>query len=334
MPRTEARIFTSIWRDEAFTALPASAQRLYMFLISQDDLAYCGVIPLRQPRWAKKAAGLTVAEIEHDLKTLEGTAYPSGNPDQQIARTPFVVIDRDSGELLIRSLIRRDGIWKQPNLLKQARDSAEQIESPQIRAALLSELRRLPLDETASELVTRVVAEFIQDLEQSCPNPSAYPSPNPSEEGHDNPSDEPSDDPSQGIGEGYGLSEGVSPNPHSPVPLLPGTRSAPPPASPRERRNGTRLPDDFEVTPDMVAWFREHCPHVDGARETERFRDHWRGKVGRDGRKLDWVATWRNWMRTAEDRAMPRQRNSSRQQESGGQFDRAMERARAREAAT
>jgi hypothetical protein len=58
----------------------------------------------------------------------------------------------------------------------------------------------------------------------------------------------------------------------------------------------------------MVAWFRAECPNVDGKRETERFCDHWWSKPGKDGRKLDWVRTWKNWMRTAEDRAKPRVR--------------------------
>ena len=74
MARTEARIFTSIWRDEHFLALPRSAQGLYMFLLSQDDLTYCGVMPLRERRWAPKAAGLTIADLEQDLKALEAAA--------------------------------------------------------------------------------------------------------------------------------------------------------------------------------------------------------------------------------------------------------------------
>jgi hypothetical protein len=78
----------------------------------------------------------------------------------------------------------------------------------------------------------------------------------------------------------------------------------------RDRKLGTRLPDDFTVTPEMVEWFREHCPHVDGKFQTEKFIDHWRGKAGKDGRKLDWVATWRNWMRTAEERSGPRTRGA------------------------
>ncbi len=58
----------------------------------------------------------------------------------------------------------------------------------------------------------------------------------------------------------------------------------------------------------MVAWFRQHCPHVDGKGETEAFIDYWHGKPGREGCKLDWPGTWRNWMRTAEKQAGPRVR--------------------------
>lgn len=301
MPRSEARIFTSIWRDEDFIALPPGPQRLYMFLVSQHDVSYCGVMPLLPQRWAAKAAGLTIADIERDLKALEGTAYPSPNPDSAHAKTPFAIVDRDTGELFIRSLLRRDGIWKQPNLLKQARDSADQVESRHILGALLGELHRLPLEETTSELVARVVGEFIQDLEKGGPYPSAYPSPNPSDEASGDPSDESSADPAQGIGGSYGSSGG-----DSPIPLIPVTPVPTSLPSQRDRKLGTRLPDDFMPSPEMVEWFRENCPRVDGRTEHAKFCDYWLAKPGKDGRKLDWVATWRNWMRNAEERYTPR----------------------------
>lgn len=300
MPRSEARVFTSIWKDVDFLALPPGAQRLYLFLLSQEELTYCGTMPLRVPRWVRKSAGLTVADVERDLKALEGCGNPSANPDPASLRQPFVITDEDTGEVLVRSLLRRDNAWKQPNLLKQARESADQIESPRIRGALLAELRRLPLDETPSDLVRTLVADFIEDLVQGEPYPSAYP--------HNDPSGNPADNPSgkdyahaRGLGGGNGSSEG-----DPPIPLIPDPPSLPRP----DRKLGTRLPDDFAVTAEMVAWFREHCPHVDGKRETEKFCDYWRAKPGKDGRKLDWVGTWRNWMRTAEERYGPRVRGS------------------------
>jgi hypothetical protein len=33
--------------------------------------------------------------------------------------------------------------------------------------------------------------------------------------------------------------------------------------------------------------------------EAEKFRDHWHAMAGADGRKADWSAVWRNWIRRA-----------------------------------
>lgn len=52
----------------------------------------------------------------------------------------------------------------------------------------------------------------------------------------------------------------------------------------------------------MVAWARANVPNVDGRRETEKFRNYWRAKAGREAVKLDWIATWKNWMLTAAER--------------------------------
>ena len=49
-------------------------------------------MPLVPQRWASKASGLTIADIERDVKALEGTAYPSANPDPVQAKTPFVMV--------------------------------------------------------------------------------------------------------------------------------------------------------------------------------------------------------------------------------------------------
>ena len=295
MARSEARIFNSIWRDRDFLALPPGAQRLYFFLLSQDDLEYCGVMPLRVPRWAPKAGGLTIHDVEQELKAL------ACSPPM------FVLPDHDTGELMIRSLMRRDGIWKQPNLLKLARVSAASVESVVILMAMLRELRRLPLDETPSAQVKTLVAEFIQDLEQATAYPTAYPSPdptaNPADEGPPDPGQDPTaKDYARAQGLGGTLIPTVSPDPLSPGP---GPQE---PLSARDRKLGTRLPDDFAVTPDMVTWARKNAPHVDGRRETEQFCDYWQAKPGKDGRKIDWIAAWRYWMRNSENRQGPRDR--------------------------
>lgn len=74
-------------------------------------------------------------------------------------------------------------------------------------------------------------------------------------------------------------------------------------ATARPAKRGQRIPDDFTVTPDMVAWAREKTPHVNGRVETEKFINFWQAKAGAGATKLDWVRTWRNWMLTAAERA-------------------------------
>lgn len=218
--RKEARVFASIWKDKAFRALPRSAQGMYLYLLSQPDLSFCGVIALREPRWARAAVGLTVDDVRADLKRLaepfaEGFAEGSGEGVSGRVHQPFVVVDDETGELFVRTLIRNDEIWKQPNLLKAAREAATQVESPAILAALLEELRRVPVEQSESNLVRVVLKEFIADLEAEVGNGSHNPPP----KGSRNPSGNPSASPSQGKGERNGSNHR---EPHTPATPGPG----------------------------------------------------------------------------------------------------------------
>jgi len=81
-------------------------------------------------------------------------------------------------------------------------------------------------------------------------------------------------------------------------------RIAPPSASPRLAR-GTRLPADWHLPDDWADWAIEQRPdwtpsHV--RHIADCFRDYWSAKAGRDACKLDWLATWRNWVRREADR--------------------------------
>lgn len=72
-------------------------------------------------------------------------------------------------------------------------------------------------------------------------------------------------------------------------------------AKPAASKRGTRIPDDFAATPEMVAWVRDRCPLVDGRHETEKFVLYWQAKAS-GAVKLDWVKTWKTWMLNAADR--------------------------------
>ncbi|WP_424807696.1 hypothetical protein [Rhodococcus sp. 27YEA15] len=46
-------------------------------------------------------------------------------------------------------------------------------------------------------------------------------------------------------------------------------------------------------------------PDIDLAAELRIFRDYWIAQPGAKGVKLDWDATWRNWVRRARPTARP-----------------------------
>jgi hypothetical protein len=60
---------------------------------------------------------------------------------------------------------------------------------------------------------------------------------------------------------------------------------------------GTRLPTDWRPSPTDIEFARAKGMHP--ARigtEGERFRNYWTAKCGAAATKLDWPATWRNWI--------------------------------------
>lgn len=136
MARTHGRIMATIWNDGEFIAMQGSAQRMFMFLLSQPDLSHAGLLPMRVNRWAKKAADLTPDIVQDELAYLV---------DQK-----FVVVDGDTEEVLIRTMVRNDGVYKQPKVMIRLREDARQIESPLLRWAFRQELERLPLDELST----------------------------------------------------------------------------------------------------------------------------------------------------------------------------------------
>jgi len=60
--------------------------------------------------------------------------------------------------------------------------------------------------------------------------------------------------------------------------------------------NGCRIPADFP-NDDALLWGTHAFPSVNQSEEAAKFRDHWLAKAGKDARKADWMATWRNWIR-------------------------------------
>ena len=61
---------------------------------------------------------------------------------------------------------------------------------------------------------------------------------------------------------------------------------------------GSRLPKDWELPTEWKDWAQGDRADLDCQTTADTFRDYWVSKPGKDGVKLDWQATWRNWVRS------------------------------------
>lgn len=68
-----------------------------------------------------------------------------------------------------------------------------------------------------------------------------------------------------------------------------------------------RLPDDWQPKENDILLMKEHFPSIDLKLETHAFRDYWRSVPGARGKKADWDATWRNWIRNGYKRNKPKE---------------------------
>ena len=78
-------------------------------------------------------------------------------------------------------------------------------------------------------------------------------------------------------------------NKHKPITIV----EAKKPKQPR----GARLPADWVPSEDLIAFCKTDRPDLNPAAVADRFRDFWIAQPGTKGVKLDWDATWRNWVR-------------------------------------
>ena len=76
----------------------------------------------------------------------------------------------------------------------------------------------------------------------------------------------------------------------------------------RVQARGSRLPEDFR--PD-IDYAKQQIPDVDAIAEAQKFADYWRAKAGASGVKLDWQATWRNWIRNCRESGRYARRTAS-----------------------
>ena len=68
-----------------------------------------------------------------------------------------------------------------------------------------------------------------------------------------------------------------------------------------QKNRGSRLSKDWALPKAWGEWaISEGWADTHIRSEADKFRDYWVGKAGRDGTKMDWEATFRNWMRNSK----------------------------------
>ena len=63
-------------------------------------------------------------------------------------------------------------------------------------------------------------------------------------------------------------------------------------------QRGSRLPADWICENSWADWARKERPDLNITKVAESFYDYWISKPGAGGVKLNWEATWRNWVRS------------------------------------
>ncbi len=154
------KLLSRIWADPHFIALSARSQQVYCLLLSYSTRNAAGVLPLTLKRWAKCTADATIDLLTDALIDL--------------AANDFIVIDWDTEEVLIRTFIRNDEVYRQPNLMKSARKFALQTESVALRWTLHDELKRLPEHANEND-TTEVINKLVEGLSRPVAEPIAEP---------------------------------------------------------------------------------------------------------------------------------------------------------------
>ena len=83
-----------------------------------------------------------------------------------------------------------------------------------------------------------------------------------------------------------------------------------PARKPKGDARATRLPIDWQLPMSWGKWALDEFPQLNAEfirHEAGKFRDYWCSKP-KDATKLDWEATWRNWIRKAAGDASRPQR--------------------------
>lgn len=137
MVRKHSLTYSTIWDDLDWRKLDQAAQHTYWMLSSNKDISYCGMLDFVPARYLDCVAGLTEAKFKASVRLLEKRRY--------------IVVDRKTQELLVRSFIRHDKILARRNIGNACARALGKVHSQPIREVVLHELARLYFEDSTRE---------------------------------------------------------------------------------------------------------------------------------------------------------------------------------------
>lgn len=177
------KIYKSVWNDPDFRSLSMEAQNLYWMLSSSEQTSFAGVLPLAPGRFIDLAANLTEKKFTSALRELE--------------RKKYVLVDKKSLEIMVRTFIKWDESLRNKNLSVAVGRAIEMIFSRKLRANLAEELARHMADSPELigwEVLAETVPAFFDTLTETYVDAI---SPGNSTKNGEDPSEAPSQHPSE-----------------------------------------------------------------------------------------------------------------------------------------
>ena len=224
-----AQVRRDIWSDEDFRELPQASQWLYLHVITSPTISYCGVADWRPARIAALTADMTARDIDLAAVELECNHY--------------LIIDRDTEEVLVRSWVKHDGLMGKWNMAAALARTYGEVASKVLRGVIVHELRRLKKAnpdmrgwerDDVVKLLAKPSITPAEALEVVAPNEAIVGPQSPKERGNESPSESPKDRGSDRVAESPSERGSPTPSP-SPSPYSPSIKSPTKGTSPGSR---------------------------------------------------------------------------------------------------
>lgn len=279
MAREYGKVPLNVWGNEEWLDLSGPEKLLYVVLLCHQTLTYAGVADWRPKRLARLVdATWTAADVEAVGDSLQ--------------RRHMIVIDREVEEVLIRTFIKWDGVLKQPRLAVSMVSAFAGITSRRLKQVVAFEVQKLRSEQPELSCWGDQRMQVVLDhtgLDVKVASPEIGPS-------------LPVVSATFGANDDRSL---VSPTSTATTTTTSSKEDIPSAnaESPQEKTSrGTRITEDWRPLEADFAAMQEQCPGYDLEREHLNFIGYWLAKPGKEGLKINWSQTWRNWMRRNYDR--------------------------------